>query len=165
MKLQYQGDSECALATIAMLADVPLEEVRKVALEAAGVSEWNNLMFTDTSSIEKYFQGIDACIDRWKIPFLDNSTRKKLLNNPYIDCIDTGEKVAKKYVKERCIACADLSGRGHLSINYGRHGGHSVAFENGIIYDGGQISPMRYKQWLELQFIRHHNIKFVLVAK
>jgi hypothetical protein len=39
MKLQRQGPNECFLATVAMLAELPLDKVREIAVEVLGESK------------------------------------------------------------------------------------------------------------------------------
>lgn len=143
MKLLRQGENECALASIAMLAGLSsMEEARVIAAEVAGKPR-------------KGFQWFPTIVEIGGIGGMG------LAMGMRVDLID--QYIAKLCARVglppvRMTRCKDipfpeepwpdLSGRGHMALWLGI-GGHSVAFESGMVYDpDGAPKPMEWGSYL-----------------
>ena len=146
MKHIKQGHNECKLATIAMLADISLDKVREIACQAVNVTSWANLYKND----ERYFTAIAVVLGiiivKGKV--LIASDIVPLLNN--MEAISTA--TAKKYLPGETLP---LNGKGELFIGWVTNFAHSVAYENGIIFDPAQDKEYPFVEWMELPTIKN----------
>lgn len=127
MKHVKQGLNECLLASFAMLADIDIELARTVAknvfyrLKPDG---W----YTDWYSSLNYFDGIEGMVEY--LTEISKEMNIQFLDKPTVRTCEQAK--ASTGINERE---PDLSGRGQISISLGFSGGHSMAYENGLIYD------------------------------
>lgn len=135
MKLQQQGLDECWLATVAMLADRPLDEVRTKALSYwTGARNWSSIIREVA-----YFQRFDAIEERCKNLCKYFGLPGLPINNKW------GEGIQLSTGNEK----PDLSGKGQITVEL-EYGFHSMAFEDGKIYDpGGSPIPLEWEAYLE----------------
>ena len=125
MKIQKQGFNECQLATIAMLANRPLSEVREVACKMLGTSTWLPL----TVTLETYWLTVEAlCI--------------------YFGLAEIHPKMSQATTNIK----PNLSGRGQITVQFDNEGAHSLthamAFEDGLVYDPNGDKPVTWEEWL-----------------
>lgn len=138
MKHIKQGPGECKLATIAMLAGVSLDEVRKIACEAAMLHKW------ETCNSDNFWAGIDA------LKLLFDGQAFKVLLRPELTGILWDNDLnsfgtTKKYFPGDPLP---LTGKGEMFIYYVNGARHSIAYENGIIFDPDQTKELPFTEWL-----------------
>ena len=126
MRHERQGKQECQLATLAMLADIPLTDVRWFALSWAGVNQWLAVWgtgkFWPTVSAVKEVLGLNL----------------SLVNR------QSGSNMRRGAPKS-----AELSGRGQLSFRQLGGAWHAVAYEDGVVYDPVFEGPMPVATWMQ----------------
>jgi len=121
-----QGYNECVLATIAALSDTPIDVIRRIAQEFTG-ADWADFLFykSGCSELDKAIEHI--CSHVGLPPVISHLSSK----------ITTGS------------GAPDLSGKGQLIFGFNHNGIqiglHSVAYENGLIYDGTLICPVTWE--------------------
>lgn len=139
MELQQQGTNECVLATFAMLADKPLEEIRSRAMQLIrelepdkSLHKWNTFIFWAA----------------WE-------NRKELVRVLATELL--GESFARRTVAGWDLMWAiggltelPKSGKGQILIKLPL-GRHSVAYENGIVYDPatGKMNEAEFVEFLK----------------
>src|SRR3990167_4007444 len=114
MKHQQQGHNECYLATIAMLTDRTIAEVKK----ACGIRRWPTKALCDWDKVSALI-GLGYQSDL-RPSFIYKTVSGERLKEPQ----DTTNKEL------------DLTGKGLLVLRVGdsRHT-HAMAYENGMVYD------------------------------
>lgn len=121
LTLQRQGDSECQLAVFAMLHDVPLSEVRVLALH----------MVSEIAGVE-VTHWVDVCGDNalaWKV--LDELTELFL-----------GAKIDRRHIRNMpCGTNIIPNGKGEFVLA-GPGCCHAVAYCDGLVYNSNGDSPM-----------------------
>ena len=126
MKIQKQGFNECQLATIAMLANRPLSEVREVACKMLGTSTWLPLSVT----IEIYWLTVEALCIYFGLAEIHPKMNQATANN----------------------TTPNLSGKGQITIQWDNEGvrssAHAMAFEDGLVYDPNGDKPVTWEEWL-----------------
>lgn len=153
IKHVIQGHNECALASIAMLAEVSLDEVRKVACKAAGVRKWGNLWrgWTKKQRSERFILGRNAVLKRWPVPCLWNIETYTEIN---IESLPTSNEpvnaaIIINFPTDHSNFNFTFKGKGHI-IGYNQRGSgsHSVVYEDGIIFDSAKTEPIHILAWL-----------------
>ena len=122
MQLQKQGFNECELATIAMLADRPLDEVREVACKMLGTLTWLPLSL----SIEAFWLTVEALCVHFGLAKIHPRMNQATANN----------------------TTPDLSGKGQITIQFSGEEAHAMAFEDGLVYDPNGERPVTWEEWL-----------------
>lgn len=130
MRHQRQGEKECLLTTIAMLADCPLDRARRIAAIYAGSKQWNATNWPTTNYL--------CAVLKVRLPTTE---------------IHEGCRAAIGGIGNRSTFPAKLpEGRGTILLWYAEavppHG-HIVAYEDGIVYDPSEGNPMAYHVWRE----------------
>ena len=125
MQLQRQGFNECQLATIAMLANRPLSEVREVACKMLGTSAWLPLSVT----LETYWLTVGAL------------------------CIYFGlAEIQPKMSQVTTNIITNLAGKGQITVKFDNEGArpsaHAMAYEDGLVYDPNGDKPVTWEEWL-----------------
>ena len=139
MELQKQGTNECVLATFAMLADKPLVEVRSRAMQLIrelepdkSLHKWNTFIF-----------------------WAEWESRTKFVRVLATELL--GESFARRTVAGWDLKWAvggltelPKSGKGQILIKLPL-GRHSVAYENGIVYDpaAGKMNEAEFAEFLK----------------
>ena len=126
MRWQKQGYNECQLATIAILADVPLREVRRFALSLGRHKTWGNLakqpeIFWERALMVAAFFEISENIFPVGIGETKISTTASWSMRPI------------------------LGGRGQIHL-FNNDQGHAVAYQNGWIFDSNIPGRTTWKQ-------------------
>jgi len=114
IRVELQGYNECALATLAALADKPLNWIRETACSYAGVTRW-----------------ADADPRTFWMALTKTAADVGLANNV---------KNWRRYMGTGTISATSLKGRGSIIIR-GEGAAHAMAYENGLVYDPN--SPLR----------------------
>ena len=117
MKFVKQGVQECVLATLAMLADVDIETARDAAADVAGVPRERFVWFP-------FFDNFPEDLPRRQYA-RDVAKKLQLLISP-ITYSGLTPSSGPPY---------DLSGRGQVNAEFKYGGGHSAAYEDGLVYD------------------------------
>lgn len=145
MKHIKQGPSECKLATIAMLAGVSLQMIRQIALKTLNISHWDDIIL-DT---DKFFQAIDVILSKFK------PDGKVLLLSDILPLLNDANAIStattKKYFPGEKLP---LKGKGEIYVQWLTNAAHSVAYENGMIFDPEQDREYSFDEWLELPEIK-----------
>lgn len=137
MKHVQQGDNECVLATLAMLAEIDIERAREIAADVAGV---NRKDFDWWSIFQPSVAGRgDGC------PYILEIAHAMNLD---IDPVVMVGAIPSGTLSHRIVgfvpAKPNLTGKGQVSILGDiLGGGHSMAYENGKIYDPGLVYPQK----------------------
>ena len=147
MRLQRQGINECQLATIAMLADVPLLKIRTRALEIAQIPTWTGYFVTPPAL---------RLINFWSIMSIlcgEYGVHMTLPNT------NTGVTPGE-------APTINLSGKGQITIIWDNGAAHAMAYENGIVYDSNATEPMLWDVWLskEANTYKLCGIKSIIVS-
>lgn len=156
MKIIKQGPFECKLAVIAMLADVSMEEVRRVACEAAGVDCWYNIFNVIDLHIiankDLYWKGVNACLSKWNVPVSGGDILTSM-----------NMEVFNYYPDEK----PDLSGKGEIILLFDieMRTGHSMAFEDGLVYDPEQDGPVTFEYWVNNILDSNRTINGISIIK
>ena len=147
MRLQRQGIDECQLATIAMLADVPLQKIRTRALELTQTATWTSYFVTPSALRLKSFWSVMSILCgeygiRMTLPDTDTG-------------VTPGE-----------APTINLSGRGQITIIWNTDAAHAMAYESGLVYDGNATEPMLWDTWLskEANKYKQCGIKSIIVS-
>jgi len=128
MRVEIQGYDECMLATISALSRVPLEKVRKRALETAKANSWSfvsnlpsqKLFWSTVNILKKEFGIPDKLPDTEAQVIIGNDKKRKL----------------------------PPSREGSLIIIYnGKETGHIVPFSNEYIYGTLGEKPVTLKEY------------------
>lgn len=122
MQLQRQGFNECQLATIAMLANRPLNEVREVACKMLGTSTWLPLSI----SAAAFWLIIESLCLHYGLTKIHPRMNQATANS----------------------TTPDLSGKGQLTIQWTSEGAHAMAYEDGLVYDPNGDKPVTWEEWL-----------------
>ena len=147
MQLQRQGELECQLATIAMLADVPLLEVRTRALELTQTETWASYFNTQRAS---------RVISFWLIASMLCSEYGVSMTLPDTDTgVTPGE-----------APNINLSGKGQITVVWNNNTAHAIAYEDGIVYDGNLTESVSWDIWLSTEANRYKQcgIKSIIVS-
>ena len=143
MRLQKQGKNECYLATIAMVLDKTIEEVRDTALKLTGLIKWDDASTINYTTIRKYY-GLPALFPEFSyyLPGIFNGVVKKPTSN-------------------------DLQGIGTLWVKpYNLcQLPHIVAFENGIIYEPNGYVFNNYQAFEDYWAEREYSFDSCLITK
>ena len=139
LKLQHQNAFECKLATMAMLADVPLADVRKRACEIAQIKWWGTLIIDYQA--KTYWDTVRVLAAELKI-------EQVILSQSY--ALSGSKHQALKHFTFTDRHSLTIEGRGELLIKWLSGSAHSVAYEDGWIYDPDQDKPLRLKAWLDI---------------
>lgn len=134
MKHYKQYPSECALASLAMLLDLPYEDVRKKALEVTEGCSWVEWIYRKPAG-KKFFEPIHYVLDCFA-PHL----------REYYDRIESSATVNFNGIPENI----DLSGKGQITVVWITRSGHVMPYENGKIYDSDLNFPVSLETWLHL---------------
>ena len=122
MKLQRQGFNECQLATIAMLADKSLDEVRDVTCKMLGTSIWLPLSLSPAA----FWLCVEALCLYYGLTKI----------HPRINQMITGSTLP------------NLVGKGQITIEFHSKESHAMAYEDGLIYDPNGDKPVTWEEWL-----------------
>ena len=137
MILQRQQSSyDCFLVTIAMLTNKLLSEVVQKADELSGDTFASLVPCNDAT---KFWICCSKVANFYNLPNLANTCRI-LINYPTMQILKDCSKV------QPFTLDIDLSGKGQIGI-YWKCAGHSMAFENGMIFDPNADKPMTLVQW------------------
>jgi hypothetical protein len=151
MKHIHQGPSECKLATIAMLADVSLEECRVLVCKATDTVTWESVL---SCGKEAFWKGIDALL-----PLVEKLPVKILMYKellPIVNGVTSSFGGVTKYMPNESLP---LQGKGEMFVGYWFRN-HSVAYENGIIYDPEMYKECSFDEWMKL---RTEKIKYFIL--
>ena len=129
------GDNECYLSALATLLDIPLITVRHKAEEIIQGPYSSLFLKLDNTTFVKMLLGLHQTFN---IKF---SLKKSPSITLPIATTDQNLKLNKN----------KLRGKGILSFWTSYRLGHSVAFEDGIIYDCLVQTSLPYKEWKKLQ--------------
>ena len=121
MQLQRQGFNECQLATIAMLADRPLDEVREVACKMMGSATWLPL----SVSIQAFWLIVESLYVHYGLT-----------------------KIHPRLNQATTSIAPNLLGRGQITIQFDGREAHAMAFEDGLVYDPNGDKPVTWEEWL-----------------
>ena len=122
IKLQKQGFNECQLATIAMLADRPLKEVREVACRMLGTSTWLPL----SVSVKAFWLIVETLYLYYGLTKIHPRMNQATANS----------------------TTPDLSGKGQITVQFGSGEAHAMAFEDGLVYDPNGDKPVTWEEWV-----------------
>lgn len=148
MKKVQQEHNGCVLATIAMLADIPLiraEEHAQAATRGLGLS-WDG----DWWSVFGYL-GRESAIS------LARETARRAGLKDFTPLTRVREVMGNS-----TGTSPDLRGRGQISVEL-PEGGHSMAYENGLIYDSDFLLAPR-ETWKEYVTRKGNDILKVIVT-
>lgn len=143
MKVQTQGPGECWLATACMLADYPLQRMRREIVERFGGRSWAAMvaMKKQSGHTERRNRMARFVAERLGIPQLLE------VNWGYGTTIKRGPAPKKKIPPGRGAIILVRSARGR------KFSAHLVAFEDGMVYDpsghvvGVGLFNALYKRW------------------
>ena len=138
MKLQQQQTFyDCFLATIAMLANTSLSEVTQKVCKLGDIDSFHEIAYD-------YIKFWPLCANTAEFYNLPNlaKTCRMLVNYPSMQMLKDCSKVQPFKLD------VDLSGKGQIGI-YWKDSGHSIAFENNIIFDPNADKPMTFTEWQE----------------
>lgn len=154
MKHIKQGPKECKLATIAMLAGVSLDTVREIVCKSIKVGAWHEV-FNQSDTL--YFDVINILLIKIHVD------GKVLRRNDIIPLLNNEEArstaTTRKYLPDDLLP---LSGKGELFMQLITNTAHSVAYENGMIFDPDQDKEYPINKWLELPLIKNRIKYFIL---
>jgi hypothetical protein len=123
MHVDPQGHNECALATLAALAHVPLSTVRRTACDVARVGHWANV-------IDEYGKRFNIALA--KVARIYGGSR--LVFHVCGLCDVSGESPLKLLSKN--ARTLPFKGRGTVRAHRSnRHVGHIAPWEDGLIYN------------------------------
>lgn len=135
MKLLRQGDNECYLASLAMLTDHSVEDVRRVAEQSLGMCYhllWSISYSEQAVCFVRMMKHLAAVFD----------ITLEYQKHPIPSYQPT------QGTEPRDLCKSDLRGKGVLSywLVPGTPG-HSVAFEDGVIFNPDFPIPLAYNEW------------------
>lgn len=137
MKIQRQHSKECALATVAMLADIPLDDVYEYACHLADITNWDQLAYDPGR-----FWSVLAHVA------LDAGLPLKFVNEWTIPRLRDAEDA--RFGVHECpteSGSPNLTGKGILRIKLAISS-HVVAYEDGLVYDSNLSYPATFGLWL-----------------
>jgi len=142
MKIQRQGRKECFLATVAMLSDTNLSEVRTIANNIATQYNFDRFtsIFSTYGDINRKRQVALLIAKKFKVARYVDVTRFSM---NIFDLSFTGKPI-------------DLSGRGSVNVTIYHPNSdviasrHIMAYDNNIIYDPEMDNPTTVAVWFTL---------------
>ncbi len=131
MKLVKQGYAECQLATIAMLANVELDNVKQYVEKLTGYP-WHIYISTYKACTTDPFPLIQQIYDAYNV--------KIDLHHLHFNW--------KNELMPNTAMVPDLSGKGQLLIVWQEGDAHAMAYEDGLVYDPNSAGPKTWEEWL-----------------
>ena len=149
MKLQKQEGPECILATIAMLADKPIELIRRRACGKLGIPAWTDHERRVPNS-KLYWKAVNYLIRFYDLQAM------VYIGGEGDNVMATSEIRARTH-QAMLDKPIDFQGKGqiifhHYSFLGNDIGCHSVAMENGLVYDGNMDNPIPLKEYWGLMW-------------
>jgi len=148
MKLQKQDGPECILATIAMLSDKPIELIRRRACGKLGIPSWTNFR-RGVPNPKHYWKAVNYLVRFYGLQDMVHSG-------------DDGSPMAGVDSKTRTYDVKpdkpmDFQGKGQIIFHVysflgAQRGSHSVAVENGMVYDSNMDKPIALKEYWGLMW-------------
>ncbi len=146
---QRQGSNECLPTAVAVLAGVPKDDVIEWARQkfnVASCAQWDGFAY-GTGNSSTFWMFATAVIEHFIAPGVGRAYHGAVIaafpSRYALEVVPGGNGPTRRTRRL-------FKGRGLITIRRGRFQ-HVVAFENGVVFDSGQLGPLPYKEWCALK--------------